>query len=364
MLLVVSLLRGAGRGLGPEYAGHMELDTAQIADAAAQYPFSGVVTQHVGSARVFEFAQGFANRGLAVPVDVDTQFGIASGSKGFTALAIMRLAEEGALRLDQPVREFLRDDLPLIDEAVTIGHLLEHTSGIGDYIDEDDDEADVADFVLTVPVHTLTTAESFIPAIDGLAQRSEAGAEYAYNNSGYVVLGIVLERVTGVRFQDAVTQLVLDPAGMTNSGFLHLNDLPGSVALGYLEPEGNLVNTLHLPIAGSADGGGFTTADDMHAFWCALAAGRIVTADTLDLMVRIRHEDVEDGLASGLGLYLHPSGRMWALSGYDAGQSFYSWHIPETQTTATVLGNTSDGSWGVMRTVMDHVLAEVGSGGS
>src|SRR5262249_29614976 len=139
--------------------------------------------------------------------------------------------------------------------------------------------------------------------------------------------------------------------------FLRLNDLPASAALGYLKAEGNLVNTLHLPVQGSADGGAFTTTGDMHRFWRALVAGEIVRPETYAMLTEVREADAEDGFGAGLGIYVHPSRRVLALSGYDAGQSFYSWHVPETDTTITVLGNTSDESWPVMQSILDQLHA-------
>lgn len=90
---------------------------------------------------------------------------------------------------------------------------------------------------------------------------------FTYCNSDYAVLAVVLERATGQGYHDVVRRLVLEPAGLEHTGFLPLNDLPGDVALGYLNPEGNLVNTLHLPVLAAGDGGAFTTATDLHRFW-------------------------------------------------------------------------------------------------
>ena len=137
-------------------------------------------------------------------------------SKGFTALAVGALVDDGLLSLDSPVRPVLGDDLPLIDDAVTVEHLLGHTSGIGDYLDE---EAgwEVDDFVLTLPVHTLTTAEAFLPRLDGHPQAFPPGERFAYCNGGYMVLALALERATGRTYHDVVQSLVLEPAGLRHT---------------------------------------------------------------------------------------------------------------------------------------------------
>lgn len=121
----------------------MELNRERIEQAVAEGSFSGVVAVDVGDERTFELCRGFAHRAHEILIRPDTAIAIASGNKAFTALAIMQLVDEGRLGLHQPVREILGQDLPLIDDRVTISHLLQHTSGIGDYLDEEGEwEAD------------------------------------------------------------------------------------------------------------------------------------------------------------------------------------------------------------------------------
>ena len=101
----------------------------------------------------------------------------------FTALVVLSLVEEGVLALDTLARSILNSDLPLIDDAVTIEHVLSHHSGIGDYIDEDGG-LEVDDYILSAPVHTLDTTEGFLPVLDEFAQKFAPGERFAYCNSG------------------------------------------------------------------------------------------------------------------------------------------------------------------------------------
>lgn len=272
----------------------------------------------------------------------EAHIAIASGSKTFTALAVLLLG----------------DDLPLVDAAVTIEHLLTHTSGIGDYLDEEA-EWEVSDFVLSVPVHRLTTAEAFLPVLDGHPQAFAPGERFAYCNGGYMVLAVLLERATGETYHQAVRRLVLEPAGLASTGFLPLNALPADAALGYLDDEGDLVNTLHLPVLGNGDGGAFTTAADLHRFWLALLDGRIVSRATVDAMMRPRHDVPDEGLRSGMGLWLHATHPALVLEGYDAGASFRSTHLIAARTTVSVLGNSSEGAWPVIGALAKAVDAEL-----
>ncbi|KRE56956.1 serine hydrolase [Phycicoccus sp. Soil748] len=338
----------------------MQIDPRALDEAVDAEGFTGVVTVDVGDQRVLERCEGFVHRALQAPMTPGARLAIASGSKGFTALAVMRLVEEGVLRLDDPVRGLLGDDLPLVDDDVTIEHLLTHTSGIGDYLDEASDWK-VSDFVLSVPVHELRTAEAFLPMLDGHPHKFPAGERFAYCNGGFMVLAILLERATGSTYHDAVRRLVIEPAGLRRTGFLPLNDLPADAALGYVFNEGNLANTLHLPVLGNGDGGAFTTAEDVHQFWLAMLDGRIVTREGVEEMTRPRNDVPQENKRYGMGFWIHRTHPALILEGFDAGVSFRSTHLVEARTTVTVLGNSSHGAWPVVAELARAIDAELGA---
>ncbi|WP_402468467.1 serine hydrolase domain-containing protein [Isoptericola aurantiacus] len=323
-----------------------ELDAA-LESAVARNQFSGVITVDVADRRILERAHGYAHRAHGVPNTPSTRFAVASGSKSVTALAVMRLVTDGSLGLDTTARSVLGDDLPLIDDAVTVEHLLTHTSGIGDYLDEEADW-EVDDHVLRSPVHLLTSAEAFLPELEGFAPSFPPGERFAYNNGGYVVLALIAERVSGRTFHDLVHSEVCDRAGLDATRYLRSDDLPADAALGYLDPTGNRTNVLHLPVLGNGDGGLYTTAADLHRFWQALFDGRVVAAGTVAQMTRPRHDVPAEDLRYGTGFWLHRTGPAVVLEGYDAGASFRSTHDPRTRTTVSVLGNTSEGAWPVV----------------
>ncbi|MEO5609879.1 MAG: serine hydrolase domain-containing protein [Ornithinibacter sp.] len=331
-----------------------QVDARALDEAVAEQAFTGVATVDVADRRVLERCEGFIHRALQVPMTPGARIAIASGSKAFTALAVMRLIEEGELRLDLPVRKLLGGDLPLIDDGVTIEHLLADTSGIGDYLDEGGGW-EVSDFVLSLPVHTLTTAEAFLPTLEGHPQKFAAGARFAYCNGGYMVLAVLLERATKGTYHDVVQRLVFEPAGLQGTGFLPLNELPADAALGYLDNDGDLVNTLHLPVMGNGDGGAFTTAADLHRFWLALLEGQIVSRETVQEMTRPRHDVPQENMRYGLGFWIHRTHPAPILEGFDAGASFRSTHLIDTRTTVSVLGNSSHGAWPVIATLAQAI---------
>jgi CubicO group peptidase (beta-lactamase class C family) len=316
---------------------------------AAETAFSGVV--RVDSAAGIEVAKayGLAHRGYEIPNEVDTQFAIASGTKGLTALAVVSLIEESRLELSTTARSVLGEDLPLIDDDVTIEHLLAHRSGIGDYLDEEV-EHDFDEYLMPIPVHELATTEQYLAVLDGYPAKFAPGARFAYCNGGYVVLALIAERASGVPFHDLVRQRVCEPAGMADTAFLRSDELPGRAALGYLAIDRAWrSNVFHLPVRGSGDGGIYATAPDISALWRAFFAGQIVSPNWVGEMVRPRSEVPSESRRYGLGFWLHASTETVMLVGSDAGVSFHTAHDPRTGRTHTVISNTSDGAWPIAR---------------
>src|SRR3954463_1755833 len=168
---------------------------------AAETSFSGVVRVDRAGEVVFEKPYGFADRRHRIANTVDAQLGVASGAKGLTALTVMSLIEEGVLELSTPARSVLGDDLPLIDDGVTVEHLLAHRSGIGDYLDEDS-WPDINDHVMPVPVHELVTTEQYTRVLDGHETAFPPGERFAYNNGAFVLLALIAERTSGIPFHD------------------------------------------------------------------------------------------------------------------------------------------------------------------
>lgn len=316
---------------------------------AAETAFSGVVRVDRGDEVEFLKAYGFAHRGWEIPNEVDTRFGIASGTKGLTALSVMSLVEEGRLSRTTTARSVLGDDLPLIDDAVTVEHLLAHRSGIGDYLDEDI-VREPLDYVSPVPVHELGSTEDYLRALEGFESKFPPDDRFSYSNGGFVVLALIAERASGTPFHELVVQRVCEPAGMADTRFLRSDELPGRTALGYLAEDGPRTNVFHVPVRGSGDGGIFTTAADVSALWTAVFAGRIVSMDVVAEMVQPRSEvpSPTQPARYGLGIWLHPTRDLVELHGSDAGVSFQTVHDARERFTYTVLSNTTDGAWPIV----------------
>jgi CubicO group peptidase (beta-lactamase class C family) len=328
---------------------------ARVDRLIAESRFSGVVRVDRAGDTVLERAAGWAHRAHQVLMTIDTRLAIASGSKGFTALVLLSLAADGTLPMTTRARELLGADLPLVDDRVTVEHLLSHRSGIGDYLDESGDYR-IDDYVMAVPVHQLADSEDYLEVLDGHPQQFTPGERFAYNNAGFVLLAILAERATGVPFVDLVQQRVCAPASMADTAYLRSDSLPERTALGYLHVEGHQSNVLHLPVRGSGDGGAYTTAADIHRLWRALLDTAVLDPATLAAAWRPRSDAPTEGSRYGLGFWLHATAPGVMLEGYDAGVSFRTVHDPDSDTTHTVIANWSDGAWPITRALDEALL--------
>ncbi len=304
-----------------------------LMELAREHGFSGVVLVSRGEETLVAEARGYAHIAYGVENTVDTRFAIASGTKGFTALVVVGLVAEGRLRLETTAREVLGHDLPLIDDRVTVEHLLTHTSGIGDYCDEEADPP-------PPPTPLLATSADYLAALDGYPQVSAPGTEFRYNNGAFAVLGLIAERIAGRPFADLVRSRVTEPAGMTDTAFLRSDALPARTATGYLED--GRTNVFSLPVVGYGDGGIYSSAADFRKFWPALLDGRIVPREWADRMLR-PHAD-----GYGLGFWL-PRPGVLHLNGGDHGVTFWSSHEPASGLTATLISNNHRGGGPLLR---------------
>jgi CubicO group peptidase (beta-lactamase class C family) len=325
---------------------------AELDAAAGTSGFSGVVRVDVAGAVVRTAAFGLADRRSGATVEESTQFGIASGTKLVTALVVLSLVTTGELSLETPARAVLGDDLPLIDDTVTVEHLLAHRSGIGDYLDESLYD-DGSPYELPVPAQWLWSTEQYVQILDGHPQVFEPGADFAYNNGGFVVLALMSERAGATPFDELVRERVCQPAGLVGTAFLRSDELPSAAAIGYVSSDGLRTNVFDLPVLGSGDGGLYSTASDVTALWSALLGGRIVPEHLVQEMRRPRSDS--GSLRYGLGLWLHPDGDVLEFHGYDVGVSFRSMHHVPSDTTATFMSNTGEGT-GAVGSVLERLV--------
>lgn len=258
---------------------------------AAHNKFSGVVLIAKDGVPLFQKAYGLASKRFNVPNKIDTKFNIGSINKVFTSVAIMQLLEKGKLTLDDTISKYLPDFPREVADKITIRHLLQHRSGMGHYWDNEKYKANWTRF---------RTVADYIDIIKDEPLNFEPGTSRQYSNSGYEVLGAIIEKVSGQDYYDYIRENIYNPAGMTNTDS-HEMDVPvENLAIGYtnLNPfgpkgEGYQRNNMFLhSIKGTPAGGGYSTAEDLLKFVVALYNNKLLSPKYTDIMFN-RYNDVE-----------------------------------------------------------------------
>jgi CubicO group peptidase (beta-lactamase class C family) len=333
-------------------------DFAQALNASIEKnAFSGVVYVRQNGQVMYERAAGYADRANRRENTLDTRFGIASGTKFFTALAIGKLIEVGKLDFATKVAECIPWNFPRYSKEITIQHLLTHKSGIPDYYDEAKID-DFNNFTVAIPWCELRGPKDYLPVFPDEEMKFAPGMGFSYSNGGYILLGVIIEEVSGIPYRDFVTQEIFSPAGMTRSGYFAMNKLPENTAFGYIEEVNRewRTNIYNLPIIGASDGGAFTTVNDLARLWDAFWGYEILSQEMVQLYVKV--ENTAPGECYGHGVWIRDSndrGREIYITGCDAGVSMKSGIIHATDTLVTVLSNTTDGAWAVLGDVYEAV---------
>jgi CubicO group peptidase (beta-lactamase class C family) len=329
----------------------LERVRGEVQGAIAETGFSGVVRIRQAGETVYEAAAGYADRANRLPNTLTTRFGIASGTKFFTALAIGKLIEAGAVALETRLCDVVDLGFPHYAPEITIRHLLTHTSGIPDYFDEEQ-VADFDNFTVAVPWSELRGPRDYLDVFPKGPMKFPPGERFSYSNGGYIVLGIVIEALSGRAYQAFVTDTVLCPVGMDRSGFFAFNKLPGETAWGYIEEADGewRTNIYNLPIIGASDGGLYTTLDDMTRLWDAFWAGEILSPAMVETFTApyVRAESEGEHIAYGHGIWITDNSagvREHYIEGCDAGVSFRSGRDLARDLEMTVISNTTGGAW-------------------
>ena len=288
-----------------------EID-AQVSALARADRFSGVVLVARGDRVLFHQAYGMAEKAFGVPNRPDTKFNLGSMNKMFTSVAIAQLVEAGKLRFTDTLASVL-PDYPNQEVArrITIGQILTHTAGLGDIFTPD----------FFRDQSRYREPRDYFPLFAHDPPRFEPGARYDYSNAGFVVLGAVIEAVSGQSYYDYIRQHVYAPAGMTDTDSYEMTSVVPNLAVGYayftddplqMNPRRN--NWAFLPVKGSPAGGGYSTAPDLLRFARALREGRLVSREMVeritDIHVRPNPQVATRGYGYGFDIR-EMGGRQW-----------------------------------------------------
>ena len=246
---------------------------------AAEDKFSGVVLIAKHGKPIFQKAVGLANKETKEPNRLGTKFNLGSINKTFTHIAINQLIEQGKLAWEDNLGKYL-PDYPNNEakEKVTIKHLVQMQSGIGDFFG--------AKYQAT-PKSKIRTINDYLPLFASDKLAFEPGTKRAYSNGGYIVLGAIIEKVTGQSYYDYVREHIFKPAGMTNTDSFFSDAKTPNLAEGYRRNEqGERVNNVDTrPARGSSAGGGYSTVEDMLKFSTALLGNKLLSTEATRRMV-------------------------------------------------------------------------------
>ena len=251
---------------------------AEMEKQAAEDRFSGAAIVMKDGKQVFGAAYGLADREKKTPNKLNTQFRIGSMNKMFTAVSIMQLVQAGKLKLSDTVGKILTD-YPNQDVAnkVTVHHLLTHTGGTGDI------------FTPEYEAHRLElkTLHDYVKLYGRRGLEFEPGSRWEYSNYGFILLGAIIERVTGQSYYDYVAEHVFKPAGMTSTASLPEDQVVPDRSVGYTKFGGSATwkpNTDLLGYRGNSAGGGYSTVEDLARFASALESHKLLDAEHTELL--------------------------------------------------------------------------------
>ncbi|MEO7732206.1 MAG: serine hydrolase domain-containing protein, partial [Kofleriaceae bacterium] len=268
----------------PQIAAAITAYAKQLRDAGH---FAGVVLAAKAGKIVVSGAYGLADVASNTPNTLETRFNIGSLNKLFTKLAIAQLAEAGKLTLDDTVHKHLPALAIAGADQITIRQLIDHRSGMGDFFGPTYDAA---------PPSRLRELADLVPLFVDQPLGFAPGTDERYSNAGYIVLGLVIERLSGERYRDYVTRHVFAPAGMTRSGFWAIDERVADLATGYRQVEGGapglrVSNRDTLSGRPSSAGGGFATAGDLLRFSQAVDAGTLLSPAWTNWMINGSFDD-------------------------------------------------------------------------
>jgi CubicO group peptidase (beta-lactamase class C family) len=301
--------------------------------------FSGTLLIAKGDEILYTTVAGEASKRFHMPNNIDTKFNLGSMNKMFTATSIMQLVESGQLSLDDPISKYVDESwLPEdITSNITIHHLLTHTSGLGSYFNET---------YINGSKQRFRYVDDFKPLVNGEKPAFAPGKRFRYSNTGMLLLGVVIESVTGSSYFDYVRENIYKPAGMTDSDCFEMDYPVENLAIGYSRdrnsPYGWQNNLYKHVIKGGPAGGGFSTVKDLHRFARAIQSGKLVSQESLDKMWKdhsgeyygygfgveegengrvVGHGGGFDGINSNLDIFLDKGYIVAVMSNVDNGAS-------------------------------------------
>ncbi|WP_411200823.1 serine hydrolase domain-containing protein [Streptomyces cyaneofuscatus] len=324
----------------PDMAGIVAALESALANGAP-----GAVARYSGPDGVRTRAVGVRDRETGAAMDTRARFRVGSVSKTFSGVVLLQLVEERRLKLDAPVNTYLEGLLP--DDRITVRHLLSHRSGLADYTD--------AMFNETVPGFEAVRNRvfSYRELLDlSLAEprTTEPGGAYAYSNTNFVVVGMLVEELTGRPVADAYQRRIIKPLGLRQTAYVHPDTrIKGTHVRGYLHPDeagAPLVDSTEQTVSWAQSAGAVISSPaDLNTFTSALMRGRLLSPATLEAMTTVTPTDGTNTRFYGLGLRrydLSCGTRVYGHTGTVQGYYTYAFSTRDGRRSLSALANTSN----------------------
>ncbi|MCH5263098.1 MAG: beta-lactamase family protein [Lachnospiraceae bacterium] len=320
--------------------------------------FRGIVYVVQGDKVLCEKVTGYADLPNEVPNTLETRFASASAGKVFVAVGILQLIEQGKLQFNDTLGKLLDIELNQIDRDITVRQLLTHTSGVPDYFDESI-MSEYEELWTDYPNYRIRHNDDLLPLFITKPMMYPKGAKFQYNNSGYVLLATIIEKVTDMYFDQYLQAHIFDVCGMKSTGYYELDKLPSKCANNYIycsDTNDFRTNIYSVDAKGTGAGGAFISVKDIAAFWTHLAEGKLLSKELVSDMLCKQSgdgDDAEEGYY-GYGVWIidNPKGRdIPYFQGCDPGVSFISEYNPNNGIISVLVSNYGDNVWKEMRKI-------------
>ncbi|MGW1728429.1 serine hydrolase domain-containing protein [Streptomyces sp. NPDC002306] len=317
----------------------------------------GALTRIDAGASSYRISMGKADTAAGTPMDADRRFRVGSVSKTFTTVVLMQLVAEGRISLDASANDYLPKPLP--DDRITVRHLLSHRSGLWDYTNDM--------FFYTVPGfeavrNKVFTFQELIDLSTAHQPNNEPGAAYSYSNTNFVVLGQMIEHLTGVPMATQYEQRIFKPLGLKNTSYVHPQTaITGSYARGYVRDDDTtlpLVDSTEQTVSWAQSAGAvISNSSDLNRFFAAIVSGKLVPKAELQQMMSLVPVNADGTQFYGLGLRgrkLSCGVTVYGHTGTVQGYYTYAFTTADGKRSMTSMANTSNN--GTVNTVLGGTL--------
>lgn len=316
-----------------------------------KYDLNASVLITKGKKVLYEKYDGFQDVKKQIPINKNTKYSIASGGKMFTAVAILKLAEDNKLSLNDPITKYL---IGFADkskaEKTTIHHLLSHTSGVGEYW-------------AGQRVESIEGANDIKPHVQEALSKPyhfEPGTDYQYCNSNFILLGAIIETVSKMSFYEYVQKSIFDKAGMTEVQYdSKLNST--RIADRWIRSPSNERewSSLQSDWVGTSAGGAICTISDIAGFSDALRNGKLLSSSSFEKMIKVQNQPFGKGEDYGYGLILeNRSGTFsYGHGGTAGGVNFEYRYYPEQDVTFIIMNNQNNGAYDDLKRNINKLIS-------